>query len=69
MSCKMYGTLARQPSSAGYRFPVQETYRIPILCPLPQTVIEIIPIAQAVVHIANSVVLLELVHGRCKQSG
>ena len=41
------------------------TYRVSEFCSLPQTIVQIVPIAETIVNVANSVVLLELMDRRC----
>lgn len=44
------------------------TYHISVLCSLPQTIIQIVPIAETIVDVADSVILLELMNRCCIES-
>lgn len=45
------------------------THRVPIFCPLFQAVPKVVPVSKAVVYVAHTVILLELVYWSCTQFG
>ena len=46
---------------------VERTHRVSVFCPLLETIVEVVPVSKAVVHVAHPVELLELMHWRCTQ--